>query len=116
MQNYRPQLTSVLSFAHRMSGVALSLCAFGLAGWLLAASGGPNAFRAAQAIFLSVPGKAALFAATFALFYHLCNGVRHLIWDSVRAFELRSIYIGGWVVVTASLVLTLSLWIWAVAW
>jgi len=95
MQNYRPQLTSVLSIAHRLSGVALSLCAFGLAGWLLATSGGPDAFGAAQAIFLSAPGQAALFVTTFALFYHLCNGVRHLVWDGVRAFELRSIYIGG---------------------
>jgi succinate dehydrogenase / fumarate reductase cytochrome b subunit len=115
MQNYRPQLTSVLSFAHRLSGAALALCAFGLAGWLVAASVGPGAFTTAQAVLLSLPGQVVLLCATLALFYHLCNGIRHLIWDSVHAFELRSIYAGGWLVLAASLILTLALWAWGLA-
>ena len=64
--------------------------------------------------FGAVEGNFALllFLATLAVFYHLCNGIRHLIWDSVRAFELRSIYAGGWAVVAASLILTSALWLW----
>lgn len=115
MQNYRPQLTSVMSFGHRLSGVALALFAFGLAGWLVAGATGPLAFERAQAVVLSVPGRVVLFLATLAVFYHLCNGIRHLIWDSVHAFELRSIYIGGWAVVAASLILTSALWLWVLA-
>ncbi len=69
----------------------------------------------AQAVVLSVPGRVLLFLATLAVFYHLCNGIRHLIWDSVRAFELRSIYAGGWAVVAASLILTAALWLWVLA-
>lgn len=115
MQNYRPQLTSVLSFGHRLSGVALSLGAFALAGWLAAGASGPEAFAAAQALLSSAFGQAALFLITLALSYHLCNGIRHLVWDSVRAFELRAIYLGGWGVVTASLILTLALWTWGLA-
>ena len=112
MQNYRPQLTSVMSFGHRLSGVALALSAFGLAAWLVAGAMGPAAFDCAQAVVLSIPGRAVLFLLTLAVFYHLCNGIRHLIWDSVRAFELRAIYTGGWAVVAASLVLTSALWLW----
>jgi succinate dehydrogenase / fumarate reductase cytochrome b subunit len=112
MQNYRPQLTSVMSFGHRLSGVALGLFAFGLAAWLVAGAIGPAAFNRAQAVVLSGPGGVILFLATLAVFYHLCNGIRHLIWDSVHAFELRSIYVGGWAVVAASLLLTLALWVW----
>ncbi|MEG4641673.1 succinate dehydrogenase, cytochrome b556 subunit [Paracoccus sp. P2] len=112
MQNYRPQLTSVLSFGHRLSGVALSLGAFGLAGWLMAGASGQDAFGSAQALLLSVPGRIALFLVTLALFYHLCNGVRHLVWDSGRGFELRAIYAGGWTVVGTSLILALALWTW----
>ncbi|KGJ07703.1 succinate dehydrogenase, cytochrome b556 subunit, partial [Paracoccus versutus] len=74
MQNYRPQLTSVLSFGHRLSGVALSLGAFGLAAWLMAGASGQDAFGSAQALLLSVPGRIALFLVTLELFYHLCNG------------------------------------------
>jgi succinate dehydrogenase / fumarate reductase cytochrome b subunit len=114
MQNYRPQLTSVMSFGHRLSGVALALFAFGLAGWLVAGAIGPVAFGRAQAVVLSIPGLAVLFLLTLAVFYHLCNGIRHLIWDSVHAFELRSIYTGGWAVVVASLILTTALWLWVV--
>lgn len=115
MQNYRPQLTSVLSIGHRLSGIALALCAFGLAAWLVAAAFGPEALAAVQTVALSAPGQVLLFLSTLALFYHLCNGIRHLIWDSVRAFELRSIYAGGWSVVAASLILTIAFWIWVMA-
>ena len=44
--------------------------------------------------------------------YHRCDGIRHLLWDSVHAFELRNIYAAGWAVVAASLILTAALWIW----
>lgn len=112
MQNYRPQLTSVLSFGHRLSGAALAVFAFGLVAWLVAGATGAAAFKQAQAVVLSIPGYVLLFLLTLAVFYHLCNGIRHLIWDSVRAFELRSVYAGGWMVVVASLLLTSALWIW----
>ncbi|MCZ7675658.1 MAG: succinate dehydrogenase, cytochrome b556 subunit [Roseovarius sp.] len=85
------------------------------AGWLAAGAAGPEAFAAAQAVLLSPLGLVVLFLLTLALCYHLCNGIRHLIWDSVRAFELRAIYLGGWTVVVASLVLTLALWAWGLA-
>lgn len=115
MQNYRPQLTSVLSFGHRVSGIGLSLGTFGLAGWLVTGASGPDAFETAQGLVLSDPGRVVLFLATLALFYHLCNGIRHLFWDSVRGFALRSIYASGWSVLAASLILTLGLWIWVLA-
>ena len=115
MQNYRPQLTSVISFGHRLSGVGLSLGAFGLAGWLAAGASGPEAYGAAQALLLSAFGRAVLFLITLALFYHLCNGIRHLVWDNVRGLELREIYLGGWAVVAASLILTLASWAWGLA-
>lgn len=112
MQNYRPQLTSVMSFGHRLSGLALSFFAFGLAAWLVAGAAGPVAFDHSQAAVHSVAGRVMLILASLAVFYHLCNGIRHLIWDSVHAFELRSIYAGGWAVLVASVVLTSALWIW----
>lgn len=115
MQNYRPQLTSVLSFGHRLSGVGLGLAAFGFAGWLVAGAAGPGRFDAVQAVLLSAPGRALLFVLTLALSYHLCNGIRHLIWDSAHAFGLRAIYLGGWAVLAASLALTLALWAWGLA-
>lgn len=111
IQVYRPQLTSVLSIANRITGVALSACAVVLVIWLVAAARGPDAYFRFQLVLGSWPGLILLLAASFAFFLHLCGGLRHLIWDSVQAFELRQIYASGWIVVIASVALTLASWL-----
>jgi succinate dehydrogenase / fumarate reductase cytochrome b subunit len=111
IQIYRPQLTSVLSIANRITGVVLSLGAVGLVLWLSAAAAGPGAYGAVRGVIASWPGQVVLLGCTFAFFLHLCGGIRHLFWDTVRGFELRSIYISGWAVVAASVILTLVAWI-----
>lgn len=110
IQIYRPQLTSVLSILNRVTGVLLSVCAVVLVVWLIAAASGPQTYRIVQSAIASSIGQIVLFAATFAFFLHLCGGIRHLIWDTVHGFELRSIYISGWLVVASSVVLTLAAW------
>jgi succinate dehydrogenase / fumarate reductase, cytochrome b subunit len=111
IQIYRPQLTSVLSIANRITGVLLSLAAVVLVVWLIAAATGPQAYATVQGAIASWIGQIVLFGCTFAFFLHLCGGIRHLVWDTGRGFELRSIYISGWVVVAASVVLTLAAWV-----
>lgn len=110
IQVYRPQLTSVLSIANRITGVALSACAVVLVIWLVAAASGPQVYSQFQGTIGSWPGRILLLAATFSFFLHFCGGIRHLVWDSVRAFELRQIYASGWLVVASSIVLTLASW------
>jgi succinate dehydrogenase / fumarate reductase cytochrome b subunit len=108
VQVYRPQLTSVLSIAHRATGVWLSLGAVLLIAWLATVAAGANA--ALHAFFGSWGGILLLVLWTFTLFYHLCNGIRHLGWDLNYGFELRTIYRTGWLVVTASVCLTALTW------
>jgi succinate dehydrogenase / fumarate reductase cytochrome b subunit len=110
IQIYRPQLTSVLSIANRITGVGLALCAIVLVIWLVAAASGPQPYSRFQHVIGSWAGLALLLIATFAFFLHFCGGIRHLVWDSVRAFELRQIYASGWIVVLASVALTLLSW------
>lgn len=111
IQIYRPQLTSVLSIANRISGIVLSIAAVGLVVWLIAAAQGPQVYNAAQYALTSLVGRTVLFGVTFAFFLHLCGGIRHLIWDAGYGFELQTIYASGWAVVVASLVFTLATWI-----
>jgi succinate dehydrogenase / fumarate reductase cytochrome b subunit len=113
IQVYRPQLTSVLSIANRVTGVALGLGALGLVAWLIAAASGPHLFLIAQNIVFSWPGEIFLIGLTFAFFLHFLGGVRHLVWDTVRGFELRSIYASGWAVVITSIILTAATWVFA---
>ena len=111
LQVYKPQLTSVLSILHRLTGVALAIGTLLLVWWLIAAATGPGAYDAAQGFIGSILGRFLLLGWTFALFYHLANGIRHLGWDSGRGFELTTAYATGWLVVIAAIVLTLVSWI-----
>ncbi len=110
IQIYRPQLTSVLSIANRATGVLLSFAAIGLVIWLSAAAAGPEPYAVVQRALVSWAGQVVLFGVTFAFFLHLCGGIRHLVWDTVHGFALRSIYISGWSVVAASAALTVATW------
>jgi len=111
LQIYRPQLTSVLSFAHRVTGLTLGLYSIALVMLLVAAAAGPRPFSAAQRLMQSLFGEVLLFGGTFCLFLHLCGGIRHLWWDSARGFELGEIYASGWAVVAVSTGLTVAAWL-----
>jgi succinate dehydrogenase / fumarate reductase cytochrome b subunit len=111
LQIYRPQLTSVLSIGHRFTGVALSIGAPLLVCWLIAAAVGPSTYSAVHGFLGSWCGLALLFCWTYAFFFHLCNGIRHLFWDAGYGFELKTIYASGWTVVAVSIVLTWVAWI-----
>jgi succinate dehydrogenase / fumarate reductase, cytochrome b subunit len=111
IQLYRPQLTSVLSIVNRLTGVLLSIAAIALVVWLLAAAAGPQTYTLARAALASWIGRVILFAFTFAFFPHLLGGIRHLVWDTVHGLELGTIYMSGWTVVAASIVMTAVTWI-----
>ncbi len=115
LQVYRPQLTSVMSISHRVCGVALSVGSLLLIYWLSAAAAGPEAFSRAQGMLGGFFGQIILFLFTYALFYHLCNGVRHLYWDSGNGLEIDAVYRTGYIVIGVSIALTLLVWILAYA-
>jgi succinate dehydrogenase / fumarate reductase cytochrome b subunit len=110
LQIYRPQLTSVLSIAHRATGIVLAFGTLALVYWLLAAASGPEAYASAQHLLGSIIGRLVLLGFTFALFFHLCNGIRHLFWDAGLGFELKTAYVSGTAVVIVSIALTLIAW------
>jgi succinate dehydrogenase / fumarate reductase cytochrome b subunit len=111
LQIYRWQLTSVLSILHRGTGLALAAGTLLLAWWLIAAATGPAAFETVQGFLASWLGRLLLLGWSWALFYHLTNGIRHLAWDVGLGFELKTAYVTGWTVVALSFLLTLIAWI-----
>jgi len=111
LQVYRPQITSVLSISHRISGVVLAASSLLLAGWLLVLASGAEAYARAS-VWLAHPlGTAVLIAISAAFFYHLCNGLRHLAWDAGWGFEIRQVTVSGWTVIVASALLTTVFWL-----
>ncbi len=107
---YKPQLTSMLSITHRVTGMALSFGTLLLAGWLIALSSGPDAYHAYSKHVLAWYGQILLLGWSWALLYHLCNGIRHLFWDVGKGFSLPAAYRSGYAVIAVSGVLTLAVW------
>jgi len=110
IQVYRWQLTMVLSIIHRATGVALAGGTLLLIWLLLALAAGPDAYQTVRAFCSSWLGMLMLFGWSWALCFHLCNGIRHLAWDAGWGFDIPRAYLTGWTVVAASLLMTALIW------
>jgi succinate dehydrogenase / fumarate reductase cytochrome b subunit len=113
LQVYRWQITMTMSILHRAAGIVLVVGAFALAWWLLAVAAGGQAYADAAACLASPFGRLVLFGFSLSLVYHLLNGIRHLLWDSGRGFEIPEFYRTGWTVAGLTVVLTALIWFFA---
>lgn len=111
LQVYKPQLTSGMSIFHRFTGIGLAGGLVLLVAWLAALAGGRESYDAFSDVLKTPFACAFLFAWSWAFFYHLCCGVRHLLWDLGRCLSLESIYASGAVALAVSSVCTLGLWV-----
>ncbi|PWC36436.1 succinate dehydrogenase, cytochrome b556 subunit [Azospirillum sp. TSO35-2] len=111
LQIYKFQWTMALSITHRIMGVGLAVGTLLLTWWLVAAAVGPDAFARAQGFIGSFFGMLLMFGWSIALYYHLCNGIRHLIWDTGKSLELPDAERGAKIVIVATAVLTVLTWI-----
>lgn len=107
---YKPQMTSMLSIVHRITGVGLTMGAMLLAGWLVALASGEDCYSAIAPHLAAWYGKLVLIAFTWALLYHFCNGIRHLMWDTGKGLDLPTAEKTGFAVILGSLGLTLAVW------
>lgn len=112
LQVYRPQLTSVLSILHRLTGIGLSLGAILLVIWLGSIAEGLEAYQTVLSCFSSLPFIIVFHGLAFCFYFHLANGIRHLFWDMGWGYELREVYRSGWFVVGFALGLTLLTFLW----
>lgn len=111
LQIYRQGFTGTLSILHRISGIVLSAALPVLVIWLIALSQGVESYSIVTGYLLSPLGKLCLMGWAAALSYHLCAGIRHLVWDAGWGFELKQVYLSGKIMLGATATLTLILWI-----
>lgn len=107
---YKPQMTSVLSILHRATGAALAVGLVFMAWVLLAIADGPAAYAHVQEFCTSLLGFIMLFGWSFALYFHLCNGIRHLVWDTGALFEINEARTAGYGVLVCAAALTSLTW------
>ena len=110
LQIYKPQITSILSITHRISGLFLAFGAVLLASWLITATYGPETFEIAQSLVDSWFGKLVLLGLTFSMYFHLANGLRHLGWDFGKGFDLPKVRLTGITVIFFAIALTILTW------
>ena len=113
LQVYKPLINMVMSIVHRITGAALYVGTLLLAWWLVAAAAGPDDFAFVNGLLGTPVGLLVLVGYTWALLHHMLGGIRHLIWDTGRGFDLGSVDTMSWGTIIGSLALTAALWAWA---
>ena len=86
LQVWRWHVTMTASILHRVTGVGLYLGALILMGWAVSLASGPDAYANYISILGSPLGKLVLFGLTVCVFFHMANGLRHLVWDYGKGF------------------------------
>ena len=107
---YRWPVTMVSSILHRGTGLAMTAGFVLFVVWLADAASGPEAYAVFAGAMGSPVGLVLLIGWSFAFFYHLCNGIRHLMWDTGRGFEKSQATASAWIVIVLAAVLTAVFW------
>ena len=104
---YRPQINSIMSICHRLTGLGLALSAMLVVWWFMAAATGPGYFDFVDGLLTSWIGTLVMFVSLAALWYHFFTGLRHLVWDAGAGLEKSQIRSSGIAVLVAAGVMTL---------
>ena len=108
---YRWPITMTLSILHRGTGLAMAVGFLVLAAWLASAAAGTVEYGDFMALMSTLIGRVLLIGWSFAFFYHLANGIRHLVWDTGRGLEKQQATRSAWFVLGAAIVATIVFWV-----
>ncbi len=104
---YRWRITMMVSIIHRASGVVIS---FGMMMLILKlvllATGGSEEFAPSGMLSMAF-----WFVWTIAVYLHLGNGVRHLVWDAGKGFDVPTAEKSAAMVLIGAVILTALTWL-----
>ncbi|HEY1425104.1 MAG TPA: succinate dehydrogenase, cytochrome b556 subunit [Caulobacteraceae bacterium] len=107
---WRWHVTMVASILHRATGMGLYVGALILMAWALSLAAGPDAYSAFQSAAGGLIGKIVFIGLTLCVFYHMANGVRHLVWDAGYGFRPKTADATAWIVFAFAVLATILLW------
>lgn len=110
LQVWRWHVTMLTSILHRVTGVGLYLGGLIAAVWAVSLAAGPEAYETFKAVLGSPLGKFVMFGMTLSVFYHLGNGIRHLVWDFGYGLDIKSANSSAWAVFGFTVAATLATW------
>ena len=110
LQVYKWQVQMVTSILHRATGIALAVGTLLVLWGLVSLAGGEESFNQFKTCIGSPIGLILLFGWSWSLFYHLCNGIRHLVQDAGAGYAISQFVRSSWLSIVGSLVLTVLVW------
>ncbi|MEC8265328.1 MAG: succinate dehydrogenase, cytochrome b556 subunit [Pseudomonadota bacterium] len=106
LQIYKPQITSLLSITHRVTGFGLNFAVILLSLWIISFSLGSDFYNYFVSIFESKFIKVILYFIVLGISYHALNGIRHILWDFGFLISNRAALISGLIIIISSIVLS----------
>lgn len=110
LQVYKWQVQMASSILHRATGIILAVGSLLIVWGLAALAAGQDAFATFTACATSPLGTIIMIGWTLAFFYHLCNGIRHLVQDTGKGYAIESFVRSSWMAIIVSIVLTVVVW------
>lgn len=110
LQVYKWQVQMMTSILHRATGIALAVGTLLVLWGLVSLAGGEESFSQFRTCIGSPIGLVLLFGWSWSLFYHLCNGIRHLVQDAGAGYAIPQFVRSSWLSIVGSLVLTVLVW------
>ncbi|RDS86549.1 succinate dehydrogenase, cytochrome b556 subunit [Dyella psychrodurans] len=111
LQIYKWQVQMVTSILHRATGIVLAVGTLLIVWGMLSLAAGEDAFNQFKVCMGSPLGMIVMIGWSWAFFYHLCNGVRHLVQDAGAGYAISQFVRSSWLSVIISMVLTLLVWV-----
>lgn len=110
LQIYRKQVQMMTSITHRATGIALAVGTLLVVCGLMHLATGEESFNHFKGVVGSPVGMILMLGWSWALFYHLCNGIRHLLQDAGLGYSISQFVRSSWLSVIGSIVLTVVVW------
>ena len=110
LQIYSRQVQMMASITHRVTGVALAVGSLLVVCGLLELAAGEGEFDGFRRLISSPIGIILMIGWSWSLFFHLCNGIRHLIQDAGLGFEIPQFVRSSKLSYVGSVVLTVLVW------
>ena len=107
LQIYKPQITSVLSIMHRITGFSLAFIVILFILGLLTVAVGERYYNTFIFYLTSYPVKLIFFPVVYGFSYHMLNGIRHILWDFGLLISNRQATISGIFIIALSILLSI---------
>ncbi len=110
LQVYKLPLTALMSITHRITGASLAIGTLLVTAFFIAAASGEAQYDFVMSLATSTLGQVILFLWSAALYFHMCNGIRHMFFDVGKCLDKKTAMRSNYYVLAGAIALTFATW------